>query len=226
MKLTPPQLKRFWREWAAAARAQKWTREDGLSPAEIDQHRRDVIQRAGFNSLTAVDRTRGFDRLLADLGRLQSNIARTIETDDRSIGEGRRLRWVVHNEQLPCLRLYVEDPARYVDQVISDKFGARYRFQPDVVIEDLDTRPQFREVHGKVQESDSQLMQLVMTLEARINELRRKSGDSIHDMKTKAGLHCSCRLCCLSRMALAGAAPDPYCPSISTTGPLGAVRAD
>ena len=34
MKLSPPQVSRFWREWSAACRAQEWT--GHLSAAEID----------------------------------------------------------------------------------------------------------------------------------------------------------------------------------------------
>jgi hypothetical protein len=34
-----------------------------------------------------------------------------------------------------------------------------------------------------------------MTLNARIHSKRREAGDTIHDMRTRAGLRCNCRRC-------------------------------
>ena len=77
MKLSPPQVSRFWREWSAACRAQEWT--GHLSAAEIDAKRKELLARAGFGSLTLVDKTRGFDRVLLELAALQDSITKQVQ---------------------------------------------------------------------------------------------------------------------------------------------------
>lgn len=81
MKLTKPQQQRFWREWSAVTKHQK---AHGPGPAwnteQAEAARHDLLQRCGFSSLTHVDRTSGFDRLLAELGVLRDNLTRTIES--------------------------------------------------------------------------------------------------------------------------------------------------
>ena len=61
MKLTPSQCKTFWRLWSAIARRARWDAQ------EAESERRALIERAGFQSLTAVDPLTGFDRVLAEL---------------------------------------------------------------------------------------------------------------------------------------------------------------
>lgn len=80
MLLSKKQTSRFWRDWSAACKAQGWTTRNGWNTAQIQEQRYALLSRAGFNSLTEVDPTRGFDRLLAELGLLQDNLARTAET--------------------------------------------------------------------------------------------------------------------------------------------------
>jgi hypothetical protein len=65
MKLSHKQLHRFWREWAAACRAQGWT-----DRAQMETERHNLLARAGFTSLTLVDPSVGLDRLLAELASL------------------------------------------------------------------------------------------------------------------------------------------------------------
>ena len=40
-----------------------------------------------------------------------------------------------------------------------------------------------------------QLRRLRFTISARLNEKRKASGDTIHDMRTKAGVKCQCAKC-------------------------------
>jgi hypothetical protein len=55
----------------------------------------------------------------------------------------------------------------------------------------------------------SQLDQVVMTLARNINAMRNQAGDTIHDMKSRAGLECSCRKCAQKAVhAFAGAHED------------------
>ena len=61
MLLTKPQTHTFWRQWSAVIRLSKWT------PIEAEQQRKAMLARAGFDSLTLVDKLSGFDRVLAEI---------------------------------------------------------------------------------------------------------------------------------------------------------------
>jgi len=144
MILTKSQQHRFWREWAAACRAQGWTAAEGWTGSEIDVERRALLDRAGFESLTQVDRADGFDRVLAELGQLQSDIDRTAETiPGNDAGYRRRLLWLIRKHSKPLGGL------PYVLQLARDKFHLTAGLD---AIEDLTTE---------------QLNQLMMTLNAR-----------------------------------------------------------
>jgi hypothetical protein len=67
MKLSPPQLSRFWREWTTACRVAGWTASNGYTATQINELRHELLERAGFSSLTQVDKTKGFDKVLAEL---------------------------------------------------------------------------------------------------------------------------------------------------------------
>lgn len=67
MLLTPPQLKRFWSKqegWPAVVKARGW------DAAEAELQRKSMLRRAGFTSLTLVDKLTGFDRVLSELAAL------------------------------------------------------------------------------------------------------------------------------------------------------------
>lgn len=80
MQLTKPQLSRFWRDWSSACKTQGWTKSAGWTETQITQERYNLLRESGFDSLTEVDRGAGFDRVLAALGQLRENVAKTIET--------------------------------------------------------------------------------------------------------------------------------------------------
>lgn len=64
MLLSKPQQKRFWRDWAAIKRSLK---SQGYTDAQVENERYALLDRAGFQSLTEVDASTGFDRVLAEL---------------------------------------------------------------------------------------------------------------------------------------------------------------
>lgn len=76
MKLTPPQVSRFFCEWQSIVRTQKWT------PTEAEAQRKSLLKRCGFSSLTLVDRKDGFDAVLSELGTLRLNLSRAAEAVD------------------------------------------------------------------------------------------------------------------------------------------------
>ena len=57
----------FWREWSAACRAAGMTTANGWTSAQIDNERHALLSRAGFDSLTRVDKLAGFDRVISEL---------------------------------------------------------------------------------------------------------------------------------------------------------------
>ena len=61
MLLTSPQVSRFWRDWSACTRLHDW------SKPESETQRKAMLARAGFSSLTQVDKLAGFDHVLAEV---------------------------------------------------------------------------------------------------------------------------------------------------------------
>jgi hypothetical protein len=210
MNLSPDQAKRFWREWAAVKRTLK---AQGKTDDECEQARYAMLNRAGFSSLTKVDRTKGFDRVLAELGALRDDLPRTRETTDPCLGEARRLRHVIRAELLPCLALYEPDPDRYLQSVIADKFRWFKTDRPtrQPTLDDLAATPNLRPRGNTLKEFPSQLEQVLMTINARLHAKRKAAGDTVHDMLTKAGLPCTCSLCSVPPMILPhpAASPEP-----------------
>lgn len=196
MLLSKSQSQRFWREWSAACRYQGW--KETLSADEIDAKRKELLARCGFKSLTLVDKTSGFDRVLAELRALQDDLQRTVETEDPTIGAARRFRAVILQEIIPCLALYEDDANVYLTTVISGlvRWNKTDRPERDPTLEDLDAKPTFKKsASGQWREGPSKLEQAMMTLNARLHTKRRDAGDTIHDMKLRAGVACDCKIC-------------------------------
>lgn len=209
MLLTSAQQTLFWRKWAECCRKRGWTRADGFEQREIDALRKDLLRACGFQSLTEVDKTAGFSKVLAKIGVWQGESVRAaIEDGDPSLNEARILRHTIRTEILPCLALYTGDAEAYFASIFETivhwrKDGAT---QP-VTLDDLDARPRFKE--GKP--SPSQLQQALMTLSARLNAKRNEAGHTIHQMKTLAGVACDCAAC---------RAPQPEAVEISVEQPF------
>jgi hypothetical protein len=194
MKLSPAQVQRFWREWSAACAVLHWTRADGLSAAEIDARRKEFLARCGFSSLTQVDRVAGFTKVLNELLVLQGvSLAAARETLEPALNEARVLRHHILTEQVPCLELYLADVRAYLTAIIADKTSQRPAAAARApTLMDLDA---------------GQLRQLQYTLAARLNDKRRAAGDTLHEMKTRAGVRCACARCrATSTAAAAGEA--------------------
>jgi hypothetical protein len=146
MILTKAQLARFWRDWSAACRHQDWTDK----PTQ-DRERRALLARAGFQSLTHVDRAAGFDRVLAQLGLLRERLDRTAELTDAGAGRGDRRRhlWLIHQDAAPL------GGEVYILAVARDRFKVLPALR---TLDDL---------------TDDQVYQLMMTIHARLDKARR-----------------------------------------------------
>lgn len=203
MLLTDAQVKRFWRDWSAACKAQGWTRAAGLTAAQIDQHRRALIERAGFRSLTEVDRSAGFGRVLSELGILLDRVKSAVESDHPEMDSGRRKRWVVLHRILPCLGVYVHDPAAYLASILRDKtdwYRRTEHYALPLTLDELTDDPVIRtRPDGSLDEQPSHLDQIMMTLTRVVHGYRRKAGHSIHEMCLEAGVSCDCKECATPR---------------------------
>ena len=76
MLLTPPQVKRFWREWSACTRLHHWPTD------EVQPQRKALLARAGFTSLTLVDPHAGYTAVLKQLATLQDNLTGMLSADE------------------------------------------------------------------------------------------------------------------------------------------------
>lgn len=191
MLLTKAQLTLFWRAWAAACKAQGWTRDGGLTTGEINLLRREILTEVGFRSLTEVDPGPGFDRLLARVRGLDDQLHKgALDQVKPSNGHRRRLVWKIE-WLIKCLGIYLWDGAAdtYVRKIVARKF-ARPGEYPRPWTELSADRTEGQE--------DSELDQLRMTLNARVNGrngFRAKDGHTVHEMATKAGVVCYCEAC-------------------------------
>lgn len=203
MKLTPAQVKEFWRLWPQACRANSWTKDAGLSAPEIDARRKEFLAGCGFKSLTLVDRTDGFTKVLNGLKVLiGTSVKAGMEVNDPTLNKARNFKHVILNELMPCLALYEDDVEGYITTIMEDKnrWWKIDRPARDITLEDLDAKPVFRFKNGERKEYPSTLEQLMMTINARIHSKRNLAGHSIHDMKIAAKVECDCARCDKLRM--------------------------
>lgn len=220
MKLSEDQVDLFWSLWKKSCIVMRWTRADGMSAKEIDANRKEFLKRCGFSSLTLVDRMDGFTKVKNELLVLQGvSLKAAQETIDPALNRARVLRHHILTDLVPCLELYLEDVRAYMTKIMQDKnrWWKIDRPECDMTLMDLsaDKIPGTDRATGEVKEYPSQLEQLQYTLSARLNDLRNQAGDSLHDMRTKAGLECACAKCRTASnlkpfaLALAGLPAEP-----------------
>jgi hypothetical protein len=190
MNLSHDQVKRFWYLWKQVCLANAWTKDAGLSAADIDARRKAILRECGFASLTTVDRTAGFtkvkNKLLILIG---TDLQAAQEDQDATANTSRNHRWVIEKEILPCLALYLEDVTGYVAGILADTLRHYKTDRP--------TRPP-----GLGDLTPAQMHRTLMTLSARLNAKRKSAGDTIHEMRTKAGVRCDCAGCVRGRAIL------------------------
>lgn len=174
MKLTTSQVQRFWREWPKSCAAMGWTKANGMTADQIDAKRKEFLVSCGFSSLTLVDRTAGFTKVLNELVVLQgTSLKAARETLDPALNEGRILTNQIVTELVPCLEVYVENSFGYIGAILKNRFrGLR--------LEELNPK---------------QLKAFRDTLNARIHAQRNKAGHTIHQMKVLASVPCDCAEC-------------------------------
>ena len=217
MKLSTAQVQRFWREWPKSCKAMGWTKANGMSAGEIDAKRKEFLQRCGFDSLTKVDRVDGFTKVLNELLVLQgTDLKAAREADDSSINQARVQRNYILTELVPCLELYIADVSGFMAEIMEDKnrWWKIDRPARGMTLLDLDAKPIYRtdRATGELKEFPGQLKQMIYTLSARLNDKRNAAGDTIHEMKMKAGVPCNCSICFSHRNQAAFKAAMPPVP--------------
>lgn len=117
MLLSKTQLSRFWRDWSAIAARNHW------GPTETEIQRHALLTRAGFTSLTLVDRTDGFSRVLKELAALQDNLAGMLRADDNP------RRVLLYTIRATAKKIVTRAPyahpsaIHYIQSLSLDKFG-------------------------------------------------------------------------------------------------------
>lgn len=198
MKLSTSQVQRFWREWPKSCKAMGWTKANGMSADDIDVKRKEFLAGCGFKSLTEVDRTDGFTKVLKELLVLQgTDLQAAREAEDPTINRARVLRNQILTEIIPCLELYrgeklIEDIAGIMED--KNRWWKIDRPARGMTMMDLDAKPIFSKAGKCV---GSQLSQLQWTLARWLNDLRNEAGDSIHGMNQKAGVACKAGHCAI-----------------------------
>jgi bacterioferritin-associated ferredoxin len=195
--------------WREACEAQHWDHRDETRRHRLYEEVLGVEKR--FSHFTNDD----FGRVKARLMMLADKLEGAIEDGNPKIDQGRRWRAVL-DEHRRCLALYVPDPDAYIAAIARDKFGTPH-------LDEISPEPPapFMNRYGRLIERPSPLEQLLMTVNQRINGktgLRNKAGHTIHEMRTAAGLQCSCRDCVprarvvvtAKELATVGASEDPF----------------
>lgn len=75
MLLTKSQQLKFWRDWNAIVTDQSWPR------AQAESERHALLHRAGFDSLTLVDKLEGYSRVLKELAILREDLGAMLRAD-------------------------------------------------------------------------------------------------------------------------------------------------
>jgi hypothetical protein len=186
--MTTKQIKFYWQEWAKVRR---------VNP-EADRHALHVEALGYDKSALKLDNGE-FDRVLATFRAVSR--AADIDEQVRLLNGARdRERWAL-GDVMACLALYcdgAQGAAGYAAEVAGSKFRLEHAATQGV--DDLASGWVVLRREGPtgadyLEAKPRELMQLVMTLSARLNVLRNKAGDTIHEMKTKAGVKCKCKAC-------------------------------
>lgn len=136
-----------------------------------------------------------------------------IEADNLFINKARVLRNVILTELVPCLELYVTDVNAYIAEIMEDKNRWWKLDRPvrGMTLMDLTAEPlrKWDVKSNSMKEFPSQLDQMVYTLSSCLNGsgkmyrgkksrlgFRVAAGESLHAMKTRAGVPCNCAEIC------------------------------
>lgn len=121
MLLSKDQVRRFFREWKTACENQGWTSQNGWTSAQIENERHQLLDRAGFSSLTDVDRVTGFTAVLKELAILREDLSAMVRAESNP-------RRVLINSVASYARTLAVNPRddsydSYIRHISVDRFG-------------------------------------------------------------------------------------------------------
>ena len=196
--MTAEQKSYLLRLWSDACKYQGWTSANGVNSKMVDDLRKRETEKVFGEprSWKTIHWRAEYGRIKNHFLFLAGNVKGTVETDRPDLDEKRRLLAFIAADLKPSLALY-RPPERYIQDILRD--GHRI-YSGLKTIEDLSAHPRPPK-EGESEPRPSQLRCLVYTLSARINTLRNEAGDTIHDMRTRAGVVCTCAACTRGRTA-------------------------
>jgi len=201
MNITPSQRTSIMITWAKVCKDRGWKSGDrNFRLAKFGE----ILGRP-LTSTDDIERLDECTKLMAELQCLLGVSVRAgREAVDPALNQARVLRNQILTEIIPCLELYRgEQLAADIAKILEDKnrWWKLDRPARGMTLMDLDARPIFRRDRdtGKQKFCGSQLSQIQWTLSRWLNGLRNAAGDTIHQMKTKAGVECDCAACVQAR---------------------------
>ena len=196
MTITEPQRIAIMQLWGRVCKERGWKTSDKmLRLAKFSE----LLGRP-LASTNDVERLDECTKLMSGLKCLLGISVRAgLEATDPTLNQARVLRNTILTDLVPCLELYIADVAGFMAAIMEDKnrWWKIERPARGMTLMDLDAKPVIRtdRTTGELREFPSQLKQMLFTLSARLNEKRKSAGDSVHDMRTRAGLVCACARC-------------------------------
>jgi hypothetical protein len=196
MTITPSQRTTIMKLWSKVCKDRGWKSSDrDFRLAKFGE----IIGRP-IESADQIGRIDECTKLMKELKvMLGVDLQAAREADDLTINLARVLRNQILTELIPCLELYVTDVQAYLAEIMEDKnrWWKIDRPARGMTLMDLDAKPikRWDKKTSTLKEFPSQLEQIQYTLSARLNAKRKESGDTVHDMKIKAGVPCHCARC-------------------------------
>ena len=216
MTITVPQRTSLMILWSKVCKDRGWKASDkALRLAKFSE----IIGRpiASSDQIERIDEcTKLMKELQAMLG---VSVQAALEADNLYINRARVLRNVILTELVPCLELYVADVNAYIAEIMEDKnrWWKIDRPSRGMTLMDLSAEPirKFDFKTRTMKEFPSQLDQMVYTLSSCLNGsgkvragkksrlgFRVAANDTLHDMKTKAGIPCGCVDCSRAKISM------------------------
>lgn len=200
MTITKAQRWKILELWSAVCKNRGWRAGDRAFRLETFGG----ILGRGLKSTDQIGRLDECTKVMAELeAMLGVSLRAGMEAADPGRNRKRNWRWLIEKELLPCLALYVENglpgARAYLVEVMVGKSRWRKADRPESV-------PSLADFGERT------CQQIFWTVSARLNSHRKASGDTGHDMKTKAGVRCDCATICRRKMAVEVGSPIPPLP--------------
>jgi hypothetical protein len=218
--MTDNQRPYYFALWKNACERQGWTTKNGWKTKDIDAKRKQIHTEVFSHpkSSNDINTKEEFGKIKAKFLELADDLDGAIEVDHPELDHARRVRNAI-GVYLKCLQVYLGDGADPMfAKILRDKFpvlrtvgdGARPTSSELVELLSPEAPKPFLR-GGKLHEPSSDLDQALSTISGRVQAYRSLSGDSLHQMRIKAKVKCTCAQCVPRRPRLV-IVPSPEVP--------------